>query len=86
MSKKKKMYNRWKLLNERAILMEKCRRIGQVMGQINLTIKSVADNALLLSYQPTLHRTPQMSLLNILFNKFISNVKDSFAKLRTNSL
>ena len=45
MSKKKKMYIRWKLLNERAILMQKCRRVGQVMAQINLVIKSVADNA-----------------------------------------
>jgi hypothetical protein len=78
MSKKKKMYNRWKLLNERAILMEKCRRIGQVMGQINLTIKSVADNAFALSKETMLKERALIQLNNT----FKTGLAQSFRKWR----
>jgi hypothetical protein len=46
MSGRKKMYNRWKVLTEQTRLMEKCKRLPLVFGQISSAIKSVADNAL----------------------------------------
>ena len=45
MSKRKRMFNRWKVLAVNNQLIDKCKRMSQIMNGINLAIKSVADNA-----------------------------------------
>ena len=39
------MFNRWKQLTERRQLIERCKHVHAIMGQINAVVKSVSDNA-----------------------------------------
>ena len=78
MANKKKMYGRWKLLNERALLIERCRRLTQVMGQINMVIKSVADNAFALSQDNIIKERAILQLTSV----FKSGLGESFKRWR----
>ena len=58
--------------------MERCRRISQVMGQINLAIKSVADNAFGLNKQNILKERALIQLNNA----FKAGLAQSFRRWR----
>lgn len=77
-SKRKKMFNRWVLLKERTKIMEKCKRMTQIMNQINLSIKSVADNAFISSKD---HFLKERAISKII-KAFTGSLGDSFNKWR----
>jgi hypothetical protein len=77
-SKRKRMYNRWKALTNSKHLMEKCKRMSQIMYGINLAIKSVADNAFADAKETRLKEKALLKIMAV----FKEGVDDSFSRWR----
>ena len=78
MSKRKRMYNRWKTLYMNTKLIEKCRRVSQILNGVNLAIKSVADNAFAENKDSKLKEKALLKLMGV----FKEGLDDSFSKWR----
>ena len=78
MSKRKRMFNRWKVLAANNQLIDKCKRMSQIMNGINLAIKSVADNAFADNKEIKLK---EKAILKIM-GAFREGLDDSFNKWR----
>ena len=72
------MFGRWKQLSERKQLVERCRRVIQVVGSLNAVVKSVADNAFANNQDST---AKERALLRMMA-AFRGGVGDSFARWR----
>ena len=78
MAGRKRMFGRWKQLSERKQLVERCRRVIQVVGSLNAVVKSVADNAFANNQDST---AKERALLRMMA-AFRGGVGDSFARWR----
>ena len=78
MSKRKRMFNRWKVLAVNNQLIDKCKRMSQIMNGINLAIKSVTDNAFADNKEIKLK---EKAILKIM-GAFREGLDDSFNKWR----
>ena len=78
MSKRKRMFNRWKVLAANNQLIDKCKRMSQIMNGINLAIKSVTDNAFADNKEIKLK---EKAILKIM-GAFREGLDDSFNKWR----
>ena len=78
MSKRKRMFNRWKVLAVSNQLIDKCKRMSQIMNGINLAIKSVTDNAFADNKEIKLK---EKAILKIM-GAFREGLDDSFNKWR----
>ena len=78
MAGRKKMFNRWIVLTERSNIIAKCKKLSNIVSQLNLVIKSVADNAFVNNQQSNLK---EKALIRM-FAAFRAGAGDSFNRWR----